>query len=127
MALTLTTTLRNAMANAITATCDAGAGAAYIEIWTSAFGTKLATLVMTDPSFGAAASGVITASTISDDVSADNSGTAAVFKLFDSTAAEVLRGTVGTSGADIIFANGVVWTAGQVVRMTSCIITVPAS
>ncbi len=127
MALTYTTALRNAMANAITTLADAGAGPAYIEIWTAAFATKLATLTMSDPSFGASATGVITAGTISDDVSADASGTAAVFKLFDSTAAEVLRGTVGASSADIIFAAGVAWVAGQIIRVTSCIITVPAN
>lgn len=126
MGLTLTTATRNAIANAVKTQADLGAGAAYIEVWTAAFATKLATLTMSDPSFGAAASGTITASAITDDVAADATGTAAVFKLFDSTSTEVLRGTVGTSGADINFID-VGFIAGQIISITSFTITMPAS
>ncbi len=127
MGLTLTTAARNALANAITTLIDAGSGAGYCELWTAAFATKLGTVTFSDPSFGAASTGVITASAITDDTSADASGTATVFKIFDSTAAEVLRGTIGTSGAEIIFANGNVFTAGQTIHISSFTFTMPAT
>ncbi len=126
MGLTLPTNVRNAACDAIVDLIDAGVGAGYLEIHTSAFGTKLATLTFSDPAFGAAAVGVATASAITSDSSADNTGTAAVFKIFDSAANEVMRGTVGTSGADINF-NTVSWTTGDAISISAMTMTMPAS
>lgn len=126
MAVTLTTSARNAACDAVVDLADAGAGAAHLKIYTTGLGTLLANLTMSDPAFGAAAAGVATASAISDDTSADNSGTAAAFKIEDSNTAEVLRGSVGTSGQDINL-NTTAITAGDTVSITSLTVTMPAS
>ncbi len=126
MAITLATASRNAACNAVVDLVDVS-GPGYLEIWTSAFGTKLATLVMANPAFGNAATGVATANTITSDSSADASGTAVVFKMFDGAASEVLRGSVGISGEDINFAGGNVFTAGQTISITSMTVTMPAT
>lgn len=126
MAITIPTASRNAACNAVVDLSDAGAGAAHLKIYTTGLVTLLADLTMSDPAFGAAATGVATASAISDDTSADNTGTAAEFKIEDSDAAEILRGSVGTSGQDINL-NTTAITAGDTVSITSLTVTMPAS
>jgi hypothetical protein len=122
----IATTERNSMCDALVDAIDAGAGAGLIEIWTAAFGTKLGTLTFTDPAFGAASSGVATASAITDDSSADATGTAAVLRVTSSTPTTVFEGTVGTSGADLNL-NTVSITSGDVISITSMTVTMPAS
>jgi hypothetical protein len=64
----------------------------------------------------------LTFATITQDSSANASGTAAAAQIKDSTGTVVVSGlTVGTSGADIIFSS-VAITAGQPVPMTSAAI-----
>lgn len=122
----IATTTRNTMCDAFVDAIDGGAGAGLLEIWTTAFGTKLATLTFSDPAFGSAASGTATASAITADSSADATGTAAVFRVTTSTPATMFEGTVGTSGADINF-NSVSFTAGQNISISSFTVTMPAS
>jgi hypothetical protein len=99
MALTLATIARNAGADAITALADAGAGAGDIQIATTAFASILATITLSDPAYGAAASGVATLQgTPLSDSSADNTGTAAVYRVRDSDTNVVFDGPVATSG-----------------------------
>lgn len=126
MAITIPTASRNAACDAVVDLSDAGTGAAHLKIYTTGLATLLADLTMSDPAFGAAATGVATASAISDDTSADNTGTAAEFKIEDSDANEILRGSVGTSGQDINL-NTVSITAGDTVSITSLTVTMPAS
>ncbi len=126
MSVTITSAARSAACDAVVDLVDVS-GPGYIEIWTSAFGTKLATLVMSNPAFGSASAGVATASAITSDTSADATGTAAVFKIFNGAATEILRGSVGVSGEDINFAGGVAFTAGQTVSISSMTVTMPAS
>lgn len=122
----IATGVRNTMCDVFVDALDAGAGAGTLKIYTSAFGTLLATLTFSDPAFGAASGGTATASAISDDTSADATGTAAVLRLQDSTPATVAEGTVSTSGADLNL-NTTSITSGDRVACTSATITMPAS
>lgn len=122
---TLPTASRNAACDAIVDLVDAG-GTGTIEIRTSGGSTLLATLTMSATAFGAASVGVATANAITDDTSADATGTAAEFQLISGGAADVITGTVGTSGADINFTS-VSFTAGDTISITSMDVTVPAS
>lgn len=71
---------------------------------------------------GAAAAGVLTASAITGDASANATGTAAWFRLLTSGATAKIDGTVGTSGADLNL-DSVALVAGQQVNVTSLTIT----
>ena len=123
MALTHATAVRNTLADAINTAVNAGAGAGQLVIMTSA-DVEVATLTMSDPAFGAATSGSITANAIADDTNATG-GTAALFKVTDSTGAEVYRGTVGTSGADLNLSSLSIG-AGDTVSVTSLVYTASA-
>lgn len=126
---------RSAACDAVVDLIDGGSGAGTIEIRTGPAptnttdadsGTLLATLTFSDPAFGAASSGVATASAITSDTSVDASGTAAHFRIKDSTGTVIAQGTVGTSGADINF-NTVTFVAGGVAAITSMTVTMPAT
>lgn len=101
MALTHTTAARNALANQINTLANAGTTnpSARLIIATSG-DVEVATLVMSNPAFGTASGGAITAGAITSDTDATG-GTAAIFKIVDRNNVEVYRGTVGTSGADL--------------------------
>ena len=126
MAVTLTTAARNAACNAIVDLVDAGAGAGTLVFYLANASTEVATLTFSDPAFGNAATGVATASAITSDTSATgNASAATIAKFLDSDATEVLRCTVGTSGADINLSNNVIAT-GETVAITALTVTVPA-
>lgn len=103
MATRLSVAVRNAMANAITAQIDGGTGAGTVNLYTgtqpatvatAATGTLLATVTLSDPSFGAAANGTITNNAVAEDTSADASGTAGWFRVFDSAGTAIIDGAV---------------------------------
>lgn len=123
MAVTLTTAARNAACNAIVDLVDAGAGAGTLEFVAADTTTEVATLTFSDPAFGDSAAGVATASAITSDTSATG-GTTTIAKLKDSNGTEVLRCTVGTSGADINLSNNVI-AASETVAVTALTVTVP--
>lgn len=121
--------LRNNRADEITALIDAGAGAGLIRIYSGtrpatggAVTTLLAELTFSDPSFPAASSASMTANAISDDASADATGTATWFRVVDSNAVSVLDGDVGTSGSDLNLST-VAISAGATVSITSWIMS----
>jgi len=138
------TTISNAAAiaacDAIVDLLDAGDGAGKLQIYSGSQPanpdvaitdqTKLAELTLNDPAFGAAADGepggVATAESITDDSSADATGTAAWFRAVDSDGTAIIDGTVGTSDADLIL-DSVSITAGQTVKVNSWTITMPES
>jgi hypothetical protein len=127
----VSTAARNAACDAIVDQFDAGSSNGVIQIYTAAFGTLLATLAFSDPAYGAASSGTAQENTITDDSSADDTGTAAVFRISTTNdgstpVATVLEGTVGTSGADINF-NSVSFVTGDTVSITDFPFTYPAS
>lgn len=101
MALTHTTAVRNSLADAVADACDVGTtnASARLVIMTSG-DVEVATLDMSNPAFGAASAGAVTASAITADTSATG-GTAALFKITDRDNTEIYRGSVGTSGADL--------------------------
>ncbi len=128
MALTLSTTTRDAIADAVDAAINAGGGAGYLEFQTSG-DVEVATITFDATAFGASSTGTITmASAPKSDTNATG-GTMAKFKIYDNGAPGTLliTGTVGTSGADINFAGGLVVGAADTVELTSLTITCPAS
>lgn len=112
------------------AAIDIRTGAQPADPDTAATGTLLATLTMSDPAFGAAADanpgGRITASAITDDTSADATGTAGYFRIraTGTGADDVADGECGTSASDLNF-NTVSITAGSTVSITSFTVTMP--
>jgi hypothetical protein len=125
MAVTISTSARDILANGIVDLLDNG-GAGTLEI-VSAGGLKvLAELGLSNPSFGNSSTGVATANAISDETSAIQTGTAALFKLRAGTGEIVLSGTVGTSGEDINL-NTVSITEGDTISITAMTVTMPAS
>ena len=123
--------LRDTWMDAADTEIDSGAGAGLLEIWSgvapATFTTKLATLTFTTPNpFGASSGGVITAAAISDDASADATGTAALGKVTTSDPTLVFNFTVGTSGEDLNL-NSVSITAADVVSISSMTLTAPAA
>lgn len=90
----------------------------------------LAELNASNPAFGAAADAApgatATASAISDDTSADATGTASFFRWVDRDVTAVLQGACATSGSQLNF-NTTSISAGAIVSITSFTVTVPES
>lgn len=81
--------------------------------------TLLAELRFNATAFGSASSGVLTANAITQDSSADASGTASFYRAFKSDGTTVLMdGNVGTSGTNMVVATTTI-TAGQTVSCSS--------
>ena len=128
MALAFSTTCRNNMLDEIAALVDGGVGAGLLRIYDGtrpASGgtatTLLAELTMSDPAFGAAAAAALTANAITDDSSANATGTATWFRIVDSTGAFVIDGDVGTSGSDLNLSTTSI-VSGGTVSVTSLVI-----
>lgn len=129
MALGIVVATRNAMLNQITAAIDAGVGAALIRIYDGtrpatggAATVLLAELICTDPAAPGAASGVLTFSAITQDASANATGTATWFRIVDSAFAIVFDGSVGVTGADLNLTTTSI-VATQPVSISSATIT----
>jgi hypothetical protein len=126
MAVTLTTAARNAACNAIVDLVDAGAGDSTLVFYLANASTEVATLTFDTTAFGAASTGVATAAAITSDTSATgNASAATIAKFLDGDGTEVLRCSVGTSGADINLSNNVI-AVGETVAITALTVTVPA-
>lgn len=132
----ISTPARSAACDAIVDLIDGGSGAGTLEIRTGAppancaagdSGTLLATLTFSDPAFGAASSGVATASAITSDTDADDSGDAGHFRVKDSNGVCVMQGTAGESAdsPDMTFDDKSI-VAGGTVACSSFTVTVPA-
>lgn len=126
MALAYATTLRNAMLDEIT---TAAGNAALLRIYDGtrpATGgsatTLLAELTCGTPFAAGASSGVLTLGSITQDASANASGTATWFRIVTSGGTFVLDGNVGTSGSDLNLTTTSI-TSGQPVSVTSFTIT----
>jgi hypothetical protein len=130
MALKYSTTLRNAQLDAITTAVGTSgilriySGTRPANVAAAITGTLLAELVCNASAFAAAASGgVLTANAIANDSSANASGTASHYRLFQSNGTTaVIDGDVSTSGADLNLDNTSI-NSGQVVSITSFTIT----
>jgi hypothetical protein len=103
---------------------DEGAGAGKLVFRTSG-DAEVATLTFSDPAFGAAATGVATASAITSDTSATG-GTTTKATLEDSDAEVMLTATVATSAADINLSSTTIG-VGDTVAVSALTVTCPAS
>lgn len=128
MALGFATNLRNAMADAITTFTG---GSCVIKIYSGsrpstggAEGTVLAQLAGNATFAPSASGGVLTLNSITQDSSANATGTAAWFRIYktDGTT-HVMDGSVGTSGSDLNL-NTTSIVANGPVSITSCTITI---
>lgn len=134
MALSFTAVLQRNQLDEVTPLVDAGPAAGLFRIYSGtppanadtalSGNTLLSENTMSDPSFPAAAGapGVLTASAITDDSSANATGTPSFFRLVDSTGSVVMQGTAGTSGTDLILTAGTI-TAGIAVSISSFAVT----
>lgn len=130
MALSYIESLRDARLQAVITAIDQGASAGKLRIYNAprpdvedpiTTQTLLAELTMDDPS-GTVSAGVLTFDPITTDATADNTGTAAWFRIVDSDGDTVVDGSVGTSGADLNL-NTTSIVAGQSVAVVSASIT----
>lgn len=130
--LKLSTAMRNALLDAITAFAGAGA---LLKLYTASQPanantavsgqTLLATLTCASTLAPAANAGTITFNAITSDLDADNSGTAAWFRLLKSDASTVVcDGSVGTSGADLNL-NTTTIVQHATVEISSAVLTAP--
>lgn len=134
MALQFSTTVRNAMLDAI----ETGTGTtAVLKIWSGALpancaaadaGSTLASITLASDWAAAASGGTKALSGLPvSDASADNSGTAVHFRLYASNGTTChMQGTVGTSAADLIV-DSTSFTAGQTFNITAWTWTAPGA
>lgn len=104
----IATAVKNSMLTPIRDAIDAGAGAGTIKVYTSPMATLpsdaistqtlLGTLTFSDPSGSTPTGGTFTASAITQDSSADATGTAAWARIADSTGATVMDVDITVSG-----------------------------
>jgi hypothetical protein len=129
MAIQLSTSVRNARLDAIETTISTSpimkirTGAQPADCATADSGTVLATLTLPSDWLAAAASGAKALSGTWQDTSADNTGTAAHFRIYDSGGTTChIQGSVGTSGTDMIV-DSTSFTATQQFNVTSFTLT----
>jgi hypothetical protein len=123
MALTLATTMRDAIADAV----DTRVGTTATMEFQTGGSVEVATLTLGNPAFGASSTGTITLSGVPLSDTSATGGTMAKFVIKSGGSTTEITGTVGTSGEDINFAGGLVVGAGDTVTLTSFTITCPAS
>jgi hypothetical protein len=119
MSLQYSTTVRNAKLDAIETAIGTSAilkirtGSVPANCGTADSGTVLATVSLPSDWMAAASSGSKAKAGTWEDTSADASGTAAHFRIYDSGGTTChIQGTVGVSGTDMIV-DSVSFTAGQ--------------
>ena len=129
MALSYSTTLRNAQLDAVTTAVGASgklriySGTRPANVAASITGTLLAELTLNATFAPAASAGVLTLNAITSDTSADATGTATHFRIFQSNGTTAVDdGDVGTSGSDLNL-NSTSLTACGSVAVTSFTIT----
>ena len=126
MTISYSTTLRNARMDAITtAIGTSGLFRIYDGTKPAPGGTAttlLAELALSATAAAAAAAGVLTFSAITQDASANGTGTATWFRIVTSGGTYVIDGTAGTSGTDLILTTAAI-VATQPVSISSCVLT----
>jgi hypothetical protein len=123
MAVTYSSTVKDARMTAVVNAIDGGSGAGTIQIGTTGMASILAEFTLNDPC-GTVSGGVLTFSGFpKSDTSANATGTAAAARIRDSAGVDIVTGlTVGTSAADIIL-DSVSITTGQTVTLNTAAIT----
>lgn len=139
MILRVSDAIAHTMLDAIRNGIDAGAGAGVIKVYTASqpagpgtaisSQTLLGTLTFTDPSAAGASSRTSSYSAITEDSSADASGTIAWCRVLDSNGVAVFDGDASVTGGGGFFQfNTLSVTAGGPIRMTGTrTITVPVT
>lgn len=126
MALAYSTTLRNARMDQInTAIGTSGLLRIYDGTRPASGGTAttlLAELALSATAAPAASGGVLTFNSITQDSSANATGTATWFRMVTSGGTFVIDGSVATSGSDLNLTTTSI-TATQPVSVTSCVLT----
>lgn len=120
----LTTTARNALADAFDAAVNTGSGTATAKLETSG-DVEVATFDLQNPAFGNAATGVITLQgTPLQDTSATG-GTIAQLSIYSRNNDKLSESQAATSGQEVTVSSTTVG-AGETVNLTSLTVTVPA-
>lgn len=135
MAIQLSVAVRNAMLDAFESTTGVSAvlqirsGAAPATCATAASGTILATLSLPSDWMAAASGGAKAFSGTWEDTSADNTGTAAHFRIWDSTTTTChMQGTVtATGGGGDMTVDSTAFTAAQDFLITGFTLTAPGA
>lgn len=126
MALAYSTTLRNTRMDAISTAIGASGLVRIYDGTRPASGgtatTLLAQLALSATAAGSASGGVLTFNSITQDSSADATGTATWFRVVTSGGTFVIDGSVGTSGSDLNLTTTSI-VSGQPVSITSFVIT----
>jgi len=126
MALAYSTTVRNGMLDQITSAIGTSGLVRIYDGTRPASGgtatTLLAQLALSATSAPAASSGVLTFNAITQDSSADATGTATWFRVTTSGGTFVIDGSVGTSGSDLNLTTTSI-VATQPVSISSFVIT----
>jgi hypothetical protein len=128
MALSYSTATRNSRLDAIvTAVGASGLVRIYDGTRPANPGTAITTQVLLaeltcSATFGTSSAGVLTVSAITQDSSANNTGTASWFRVTTSGGTGVIDGNVSTSGSDLNLTTTSI-TTGQSVSITSFTIT----
>lgn len=136
MPLSFAINTANAILDEITTAIDGGTGAGVIRLYSGTVpanantalsgNTLLAELTCSDPSASAANNKTLTLNAITQDASADATGNATFFRVFDSSNNVVLQGTVSAvGGGGDLQMNTVSVVAGGPVQITSCTFTLP--
>ena len=131
MAIQYSTTHRT---NNVTDIVTQASSTGYLAIFTgtqpsncaTAFSGPLLVSLPCSATLGTVTSGVLTFNAVTT-TNTVTSGTAGYWRLFPSSTTTgtnaIAQGTVGTSGADLNFAGGVVWTSGESIAISSFAIT----
>lgn len=129
MALQYSTSVRNAQLDAVESTIGTAAvmkirtGAAPADCGTADSGTVLATLTLPSDWMAAASSGSKAKSGTWEDASADATGTAAHFRIYDSGGTTChIQGAVGT-GSEELVVDSTSFTSGQSFTVTGFTLT----
>lgn len=126
MAINYSTTVANSRLQKVIDAIDAGAGNGVLKIYTSAYGTLLATFTLSKPC-GTISNKVLTMSSMPKTATIGGTGTntAAIARYEDSTGTVVADGlTVGTSGTDVIVSS-TSFVQGTTAQLNSATITHP--
>lgn len=123
--ISLPATSRNAATAALIDLVDAGGPGRFL-IYTADFATLLASAPCSVPAFADPVDGSAHLTAPITGVPVLASGKAAAFRLVDGDGNEVLSGSVGTSGADLVFSS-TTWTSGDVIDIADYVHTTPAS
>jgi len=120
------TLVRNTIADTVVDLIDAGGSAGTLNFYTSNGGSLLATLTFSATAFGAAASGVATASAITEDANTA-AGTVAWFEVHDSSGNTIFEGDVtdDDTGTGSILLSSTTLGTGDTLSVTSLTYTAP--